>query len=89
MTDPEIWLVRSQNKGSEMRRDLVAVGLVFTVMWFVCWAATVVPGSVAVTLQWAAGNFLAFLAGGAFAAAFCLRSSADRNDADRDHGRAE
>ena len=52
-----------------MRWKLVAVGIFLLVMWFGCWAITVVPGSSAVTEQWAAGNALALLAGLAFGAA--------------------
>jgi hypothetical protein len=59
-----------------MRWKLVAVGLLASVAWLMCWAATVVPGSSAVTMQWTAGNTLAFLAGGAFGAAVCMRHTA-------------
>jgi len=58
-----------------MRWKLVAAGVFLSVMWFGCWAATVVLGSSAVTMQWGAGNALAFLAGGAFGAAVCVRRS--------------
>ena len=60
-----------------MRGKLVATGVFLSVLWFGCWAATVVPGSLAVPMQWTAGNLLAFLAGGAFAAAVCVRPSAE------------
>jgi hypothetical protein len=56
-----------------MRWKLVATGAFLAVMWFACWAATVVPGSSAVTAQWAAGNALAFLSGLAFGAAASVR----------------
>jgi hypothetical protein len=56
-----------------MRCKLVAAGLLALIAWFACWAATVVPGSAAVTMQWTAGNALAFLAGSAFGAAACVR----------------
>lgn len=59
-----------------MRSKMVAVGLLASAAWLACWAATVVPGSSAVTVQWAVGNGLAFLAGGAFAAAFLGRRTA-------------
>ncbi|WP_168218795.1 hypothetical protein [Limnoglobus roseus] len=52
-----------------MRRKPVAVGLVLLVMWFGCWAATVVPGTSAVAVQWAVGNALALAAGVAFGVA--------------------
>jgi len=59
-----------------MRWTLVAAGGFFSAMWFACWAATVVPGSPAVTMQWTAGNTLAFLAGAAFGAAAWGRRNA-------------
>ena len=52
-----------------MRWESVAAGIFLLVMWFACWAVTVVPGSSAVTMQWASGNALAFLAGLTFGAA--------------------
>lgn len=58
-----------------MRVTLIALGLFLLVMWLACWAATVVPGSPAVDMQWTAGNLLAFLAGGAFGAAACIHRS--------------
>jgi hypothetical protein len=57
------------------RRPLLAsTGLLLSVLWLVCWAATVVPGSAAVTMQWVAGNAMAALAGAAFGAAAATRS---------------
>lgn len=53
---------------------LFAAGLLLLVMWFGCWASTVVPGSSAVTMQWACGNLLAFFAGGALGMAVLARS---------------
>jgi hypothetical protein len=53
----------------QMHWKLGAIGTFLAVMWLACWAATVVPGSSAVTMQWAAGNALAFLSGLAFGAA--------------------
>ncbi|HKB02552.1 MAG TPA: hypothetical protein VKD90_10055, partial [Gemmataceae bacterium] len=61
---------------ARMRGKLMAAGCLFMVLWFGCWATTVVPGSPAVPMQWAAGNLLGFLAGAAFAAAVCVRPSA-------------
>jgi hypothetical protein len=55
------------------RWQLIGLGLFLSVMWFACWAATVVPGTAAVSGQWAIGNALAFLAGGAFSAAFVVQ----------------
>jgi hypothetical protein len=55
------------------RVKLVVAGVVLAGLWFACWAATVVPGSPAVTLQWVAGNALAFMAGAAFGAASLSR----------------
>jgi len=51
-----------------------AAGVLASALWFGCWAATVLPGSSAVTRQWAAGNALALLAGMAFGAAAVTRS---------------
>jgi len=59
-----------------MRWKLVAAGFLALIAWLACWAATVVPESSAVTMQWAIGNALAFLAGGLFGAAACARRAA-------------
>ena len=59
-----------------MRWNLGVVGVFLLVMWFACWCVTVVPGSPAVTTQWAAGNILAFLAGISFGAAACWKHRA-------------
>jgi len=56
-----------------MRWKAVVLGFFLLVMWFACWAVTVVPGSSAVTQQWVAGNTLAFLAGIAFGVAVVKR----------------
>lgn len=52
----------------------VAAGVLASALWVGCWAVTDLPGSSAVTLQWAAGNALALLAGAAFGAAAVTRS---------------
>ncbi|MEW4568763.1 hypothetical protein AB1L88_12930 [Tautonia sp. JC769] len=45
-----------------------------SILWLGCWAATVVPGSSAVTMQWALGNLLAALTGAAIGVAVVCRS---------------
>ena len=64
----------------QIRWMLAAAGVLAVIAWFATWAMTVVPETSAVTEQWAAGNFLAFLAGGLFGAAACVgRNAAGRN----------
>ena len=58
------------------RARFVIAGLAFSVMWLGCWAATVVPGSPAVAMQWAGGNVLAALAVAAFGVASVARPDA-------------
>jgi hypothetical protein len=55
------------------RWKLLGAGFFLLVMWFACWAATVVPE--ARQEQWVASNALAFLAGGAFGAALLVRQA--------------
>jgi hypothetical protein len=69
-------LVWWHNSETWMRWKLVVAGTLLVVLWLVCWAATVVPESSAVTVQWAAGNALAFLAGTAFGAAMWIKRRA-------------
>jgi hypothetical protein len=52
-----------------MRWKWIAVGACLVLMWILCWAASVIPGSPAANGQWAVGNALAFLSGLAFASA--------------------
>jgi hypothetical protein len=59
-----------------MRWEMIAAGVFLLVLWFACWATTVLPGTSAVTMQWVAGNTLAFLAGSAFGAALWMRRGA-------------
>ena len=59
-----------------MRWKLAATGLLLVVMWFACWATTVVPELSAMYEQWAVGNALAFFAGIAFGAAACIKRNA-------------
>ena len=68
-------VVRRREATTQMRWKLVAAGLLAVVAWLACWATTVVPGSPGVTMQWAVGNALAFLAGGVLGAA-CVRRAA-------------
>jgi hypothetical protein len=68
------------------RARFVVAGLAFSVMWLGCWAATVVPGSPAVAMQWAGGNVLAALAGAAFGVASVARPD-DKNRAPADPAR--
>jgi hypothetical protein len=56
----------------KMRLMLFAAGVIAVIVWFACWSMTVVPGSPGVEMQWVAGNFVAFLAGGLFGAAACF-----------------
>jgi hypothetical protein len=65
-------------RATQRQLCLIAAGALLVVFWFACWAATVAPGSPAETMQWAAGNVLALLAGAAFGAAVATRSDADR-----------
>jgi len=55
-----------------MRWFLAAGGMGLLIAWFACWAVTVMPGTPAVSVQWVAGNLLAFAAGLAFGAMACL-----------------
>lgn len=62
----------ARGPGTGMRWSTVLVGCLFVVLWLACWATSVVPGSPAMDMQWAGGNALAFLAGGAFGAAIFM-----------------
>jgi len=60
---------------AERGRGYLLAGGVLSALWLGCQAATVLPGSPAETLRWVAVNTLAFLAGGAFTAAWFGRPS--------------
>ncbi|WP_169980558.1 hypothetical protein [Tautonia rosea] len=58
------------------RAWLLAAGLGSSILWFACWAASVVPGTSAVTVPWALGNLEAVLTGATIGAAWMCRSHA-------------
>lgn len=61
-------------KPSRRRSWYVVAGILASALWFVCSAATVIPGSAAESFQWALDHVLAVLAGAAFGAAAVARA---------------
>lgn len=60
-------------KPSRRRSWYLVAGILAAALWFVCSAATVLPGSAAESYQWALENVLALLAGAGFGAAAVAR----------------
>lgn len=60
-------------KPSRRRSWYIVVGILASALWFICSAATVIPGSAAESFQWVLEYVFVALAGAAFGAAAATR----------------